>query len=84
MAIRGNINLEIAQQIIDQRWAAGVHSDMGETVIINSNEDPLVQVILTRHVSNVRVNDKVAVGELFMEVVPEWLVPAVIEWGENG
>lgn len=80
MPIKANIDLEKANDIITQRVDNGLSCSLGDTVVVNSQEEPLLQMILSRHAVNVRVNDRISVGGAYMTVVPEWLTDAVIEW----
>jgi len=80
MAIKANIDLSKAHDILTQRYDLNMNNSLGDTVIIHPDEEPLLQMILSRHAMNVRVNEKIEKGCMFMEVVPEWLVEAVIEW----
>ena len=80
MAIKGNVDLTKAVEIINRRYNGGITCFLGDTVVIHPNEEPINHLLLTRHAMNVRVNEKVAVGSAFFEVMPEWLVPAVIDW----
>ena len=80
MAIKGNVDLTKAHDILTKRYDMGAPNDLGDTVIINPDEEPLIQMILSRHAMNVRINEKIEKGQMFMQVVPAWLVDAVIKW----
>lgn len=77
MAIRTNVDLATAVEIINARYDANLNCYLGEIVIIHPDEEPVTHLMLTRHAMNVRVNEKVELGGAFMEVIPQWLVPAV-------
>lgn len=82
MAIKANIDLSKAKEIIDRRYH---HQNcwLGDTVIVHPDEDPLNKMILSRHCMDVRENDKVVKGGAFMMNVPQWLLNAVIEWEDS-
>ena len=80
MGIKANIKLDTAREILERRWDNQLNCFLGDTIVVHPDEEPLLQMILSRHALNVRHNEKIEIGGAFLETVPEWLMGAVIEW----
>jgi hypothetical protein len=83
MAIKANVDLEKAHDILTTRYDTKQNCFLGEMIVVHPNTPPLMKVILSRHALTVRENERVELGGAFLQSVPEWLMDAVIEWGKR-